>query len=550
MSCRVLLLCAAAVAAAQQVEPVYRAGTQLVQVDVEVRNDKGPVRGLTKDDFTLQDKGKPQNISLFAMNETGEGPKADPLPSGVVSNRINAKGESVRNAVVILFDRLNIIDESNTSGGSSSSSSSNPGLSGLAAGAQARAGRQILEVLASLEPTQRIGLYSLFQDLTVVRDFTEDSAPLIESAKRLLSAAPVTAPTPEGQALDKALRDALTPGIPLEHSVRAEITQKAFRGVARRMDGVVGRKSLVWVVSSFPLTFGNDASRRGDDEAEVNAIAAELSDANIAVYAMDPRGAGTGLGQASNKTAPGTEQEGHLMNGRGGSKGAGALDSAQQSQSTLSGPQAMEMIAQQTGGSNLISVNDISQPIRDVIDSSRVSYSLGFYVDGKALDNKKHELNVKLAKKPETSGTKLFYRKSYIATVRTDRPQINELIADRLDANRVGLMAAAAPAPNRPGADAVQIRVDLKDLQFEKRADKWVTSFDLALAIEAGGEPKVAVSPESLSLSDDQLKQGLAGGVTIDNTVPAPDKAATLRIVVQDKSSGEAGSIRIPLPGK
>lgn len=550
MSCRVLLLCAAAVAAAQQVEPVYRAGTQLVQVDVEVRNDKGPVRGLTKDDFTLQDKGKPQNISLFAMNETGEGPKADPLPSGVVSNRINAKGESVRNAVVILFDRVNIIDDSNTSGSSSSSSSSNPGLSGLAAGAQARAGRQILEVLASLEPTQRIGLYSLFQDLTVVRDFTEDSAPLIESAKRLLSAAPVTAPTPEGQALDKALRDALTPGIPLEHSVRAEITQKAFRGVARRMDGVVGRKSLVWVVSSFPLTFGNDASRRGDDEAEVNAIATELSDANIAVYAMDPRGAGTGLGQASNKTAPGTEQEGHLMNGRGGSKGAGALDSAQQSQSTLSGPQAMEMIAQQTGGSNLISVNDISQPIRDVIDSSRVSYSLGFYVDGKALDNKKHELNVKLAKKPETSGTKLFYRKSYIATVRTDRPQINELIADRLDANRVGLMAAAAPAPNRPGADAVQIRVDLKDLQFEKRADKWVTSFDLALAIEAGGEPKVAVSPESLSLSDDQLKQGLAGGVTIDNTVPAPDKAATLRIVVQDKSSGEAGSIRIPLPGK
>ncbi len=550
MSCRVLLLCAAAVAAAQQVEPVYRAGTQLVQVDVEVRNDKGPVRGLTKDDFTLQDKGKPQNISLFAMNETGEGPKADPLPSGVVSNRINAKGESVRNAVVILFDRVNIIDDSNTSGSSSSSSSSNPGLSGLAAGAQARAGRQILEVLASLEPTQRIGLYSLFQDLTVVRDFTEDSAPLIESAKRLLSAAPVTAPTPEGQALDKALRDALTPGIPLEHSVRAEITQKAFRGVARRMDGVVGRKSLVWVVSSFPLTFGNDASRRGDDEAEVNAIATELSDANIAVYAMDPRGAGTGLGQASNKTAPGTEQEGHLMNGRGGSKGAGALDSAQQSQSTLSGPQAMEMIAQQTGGSNLISVNDISQPIRDVIDSSRVSYSLGFYVDGKALDNKKHELNVKLAKKPETSGAKLFYRKSYIATVRTDRPQINELIADRLDANRVGLMAAAAPAPNRPGADAVQIRVDLKDLQFEKRADKWVTSFDLALAIEAGGEPKVAVSPESLSLSDDQLKQGLAGGVTIDNTVPAPDKAATLRIVVQDKSSGEAGSIRIPLPGK
>ena len=78
--------------------------------------------------------------------------------------------------------------------------------------------------------------------------------------------------------------------------------------------------------------------------------------------------------------------------------------------------------------------------------------------------------------------------------------------------------------PNRPGIDAVQVRVDLKDLQFEKRADKWYASFDLALAIESGGEPKVSVSPNSLSLSDDQLRQGLVGGVTIDNTVPAPDK--------------------------
>lgn len=548
MSRRMLLLSVAAIAAAQQVEPVYRAGTQLVQVDVEVRNEKGAVRGLTKDDFILQDKGKAQAISLFAMNETGpDAPKAAPLPAGVVSNRINADGESAENAVVILFDRLNIIDPP----GSTSSSSSTAGgaFSALAAGAQARAGRQILEVLASLKPSQRVGLYSLFQDLTVVRDFTEDPTPLIESAKRLLSSTPETAPTPEGQALDKSLRDALTTGIPLDQTVRAEITQRAFRGIARRMDGVQGRKSLIWIVSSFPLTFGNDASRRSNDEAEVNAVANELSDANVAVYAIDPRGAGTGLGQASTDTARGTQQEGHLMNGRGGAGGGlGSLDASSQSVSTLSGPQAMETIASQTGGESLISVNDISRPIRDVIDTSSVSYTLGFYVDGKALDNKKHELTVKLAKKAETAGAKALYRRSYIATARTDHPQMNELIADRLDANRVGLMAVALPAPNRPGVDAVQIRVDLKDLQFEKRADKWVASFDLALAID--GQTQANISPENLSLSDDQLKQGLAGGVTIDNTVPAPGKAATLRVVVQDKSSGEAGSVRIPLPGK
>src|SRR5581483_11285358 len=123
MSRRFLLLCAATLAAGQQVEPVYRTGTRLVQVDVEVRTDKGPVRGLTKDDFTIQDKGKPQTIELFTVNDGGTGaPKTDPLPAGVVSNRINANGDSVRNATVILFDRLNIIEPSSTS------SSSNPGL--------------------------------------------------------------------------------------------------------------------------------------------------------------------------------------------------------------------------------------------------------------------------------------------------------------------------------------------------------------------------------------------------------------------------------------
>jgi hypothetical protein len=225
-------------------------------------------------------------------------------------------------------------------------------------------------------------------------------------------------------------------------------------------------------------------------------------------------------------------------------------DTTTQNAGSLSGPESMESIAHDTGGQSFINTNDIAGPIREAIDSAEVCYTLGFYVDSKGLDGKKHDLNVKLSKKTDTSGAKLLYRRSYLANARPQHPEIKELVADRLDANRIGVMAVAAPAPNRPGVDAVQVRVDLKDLQFERRADKWFTSFDLALAIEAGGEPRVAVSPNSLSLSDDQLRQGLAGGVTIDNTVPAPDKAATLHVVIQDKASGEAGSVRIPLPGK
>ncbi len=552
MSHRILLFSAAVIVMAQQVEPVYRTGAQLVQVDVVVRNDKGPVKDLTKDDFTVQDKGKAQTIAVFAMNETGSdsGTKATPLPAGVVSNRINSNGETARTATVILFDRLNILEPQG-----SSTSNTGGALSGLAAGAQSRAAKQILEMLASLKGSEKVGLYSLYQNLTVVRDFTEDTAPLIEAAKRASAAPAKAGTTPEEQALDTKVREGLTPGQTLDRSVRAELTQNAFREIARRMDGVPGRKTLIWVTSDFPLTYGTDSTRSGDSEAEINNVANVLGEANIALYSVDPRGTGTGLGASGNDTSSGGRSGGGGGGGGRGGKGGGAnmtaLDNTlNQTTSSLSGPEAMERIANQTGGKSYISVNDIATPIREAIDSADVSYTLGFYVDSKGLDGRKHDLSVKLSKKADVSGAKLLYRKSYLALAHQEHPQMKDLVADQLDANRIGLMAASVPAPNRPGVDAVQVHVDLKDLQFERRADKWFTSFDLALAIEAGGEPKVSISPNSLNLTDDQLKHGLVGGVTIDNTVPAPDKPATLRIVVQDRASGEAGSIRIPLPGK
>jgi VWFA-related protein len=546
MSRHTLLLCAAVIAAAQQVEPVFRTGVQLVQVDVVVRNDKGPIKGLTKDDFTLQDKGKPQTISLFAMNETGTAPATQPtpLPPGVSSNRINSDGAGAQSATVILFDRINILE------GQTSSTNTNSGgaLSGLGSGAQARAGRQVLELLASLKPSEQVGLYSLFQDITVVRDFTQGSEPLIAAAKRAIASPQQTGATPAEQAVDTVLRDGLTPGHTIgEGSARAEITTKAFREIARRMAGIPGRKSLIWIASSFPITYGDD-SHRSNDQAEVDNIQNLLSDANIALFTIDPRGAGTAFSQPKSNSSSSDASTSSSKAGKTMSN-MKQLDSST-SATGLNGVESMQQISGQTGGKSYINVNDIAEPIREVLASSEVSYTLGFYVTDKTLDGKKHDLSVKVAKKPETSDAKLSYRKSYLAEAHPQRPSISELVGDRLDANRIGVMAASAPAPNKPGIDAVQVRVDLKDLQFEKRVDKWFASFDLALAIESGGEPRVSVSPSSLSLTDDQLKQGLAGGVTIDNTVPAPDKPATLRIVIQDKASGEAGSVRIPLPPK
>src|ERR1700683_2085926 len=100
----IFLLCA--VSAAAQEQAVFRAGTRLVEVEVVVRDKNGPVKGLTKDDFTLLDQGKPQSIAIFRSAATYPAPSA-PLPPGTVSNRLDSRGESINGATVVLFDQLN-----------------------------------------------------------------------------------------------------------------------------------------------------------------------------------------------------------------------------------------------------------------------------------------------------------------------------------------------------------------------------------------------------------------------------------------------------------
>ncbi|MBZ5633397.1 MAG: VWA domain-containing protein [Acidobacteriia bacterium] len=512
---------------ASQVQPTFRVGTRLVQLDVVVRTDKNVVRGLTKEDFTVQDKGKTQNIAVFSVTDKNAPPaKLTPLPSNVASNRMNNRGETSQSATVILFDRLNTADPAD----------------------QATARTRILALLRSLKPSDKVAFYSLYDNITVVQEFMDTAEQLSQAATRLSAQAAGGA---AGDPLQTALRDALTPTQPLDPTTRVRITSTAFRSIARRLSGVPGRKNLLWLTSSVPLTYGSGTERRSNDEGEVATFARILSEANIALYAVDVRGAGSSFSDAPRDT----QVEGGLMPGAG--KGS-VNQVASQSANTLSGTQGMQVIAEETGGKAYINVNDVSIPLREVLDFAETSYTLGFYVDDKALDGKVHDLSVKIAKKPETNGAKVYARKSYLAASvqsaaqQQQRVTMTELAAEQLDATLIGVMAAALPDPSKPGLHVVQVRVSASDLQFERRGDKWIASFDLGLSIETGGRPgdvnvKTIKLPE---FTDDQLKQAMIGGLDINNTVPSPSQPARLRIVVQDKVSGAAGSVRIPIGPK
>src|ERR1700733_12143172 len=108
---RATLFLVATVAVAQSPpEAVFHSGTRLVEVEVVVRSQRGrppglgewltwtfdssppfgppglPVKGLTKDDFTLLDQGKPQPLAVFSVGPSGD-TRTLAAPPGAVSNR-------------------------------------------------------------------------------------------------------------------------------------------------------------------------------------------------------------------------------------------------------------------------------------------------------------------------------------------------------------------------------------------------------------------------------------------------------------------------------
>ncbi len=62
----ILLFTFASVIGSPQDAPVFRADSQLVQINVIVRDKDGPVSNLSKGDFVLTDQGKTRAIDFFS----------------------------------------------------------------------------------------------------------------------------------------------------------------------------------------------------------------------------------------------------------------------------------------------------------------------------------------------------------------------------------------------------------------------------------------------------------------------------------------------------
>jgi VWFA-related protein len=153
--------------------PTINVSTRLVEVGVIARDKNGPVADLTKDDFVVLDRGKPQKISVFSVESTESTQQpTQPLPQNTFSDLPQYGTATPRSVTIVLLDNLNTLY-----GSAPTIYEDTPRWMEDHALANAKA--HLLEYLKNLGPQDRVALYGLSDALHVLCDFTSDRGQLL-----------------------------------------------------------------------------------------------------------------------------------------------------------------------------------------------------------------------------------------------------------------------------------------------------------------------------------------------------------------------------------
>jgi VWFA-related protein len=542
-------------APAPQEQPVLRVSTRLVQVNIVVETRDGrPVSGLTADDFSLWDSGRPQKISFFSVQSSQSLPKAlPPLPSGTFTNRLEEHAGAPASVTVILLDGLNTHFED-----------------------QAYAKTQLIKFLEQIQPKDHVALYTLGPNLRVLHDFTTDSETLVATLKNYVGkesheveasepgpeptsitvitpnvgnapAQSSTSLTPITVGLEDYLRQTQQQSADWYSMDRTLRTLDALKTIARRLSHLPGRKNLIWVSSSFPFTIGSGTANaenvvRGQRSfgPEIERAEQLLNDANLAVYPVDARGLVGTFGVNTNLSAA-RSVSARLPSDNPTIEGLGQLTP------TID---TMQELADETGGRAFYGTNDIMGSIRRALDDSKLTYTLGYYPADTKWDGKFHELKVRV----QHSGAKVLCRRGYFAIPESpmggkeQEKAMLEAAAEPLDATAIGLTVEESPSPQQ-NVLPVTVGIDTHSITLIQQQGRWMGTLDLLFAqVGPTGQVLKGLSqPIHLRLTDDEYHRILEKGLSISGRLQLVGGVDKLKVIAFDQSSNAVGSVTVPL---
>lgn len=557
--------------------PVFRTTSRQVLVDVVVDKKNGdPVSGLPQSDFSIAEDGKPQSIDFFEEHSAAATapvaqPAMPPLAPGAVSNVPKAAPSA--GLYVFLLDSLNTEPQD-----------------------QVFIHGQVLSFLNKMDPGTQVAVFSLGTHLRLLHGFTSDSAALVaavnkKSAEREAMAQNRSDNTDDAAHIAKlqsmraspfaieARQAADTAAHAYSFGARSSMTFEALSALARYLQGIPGRKNLVWFASSFPVVFFptpaelDQLKNNPNLPGYVNRVrqTADLFTlSKIAVYPVSGAGVmNSKIGMADSPDAGSAGGAGHF-----GTSASPTSSLAAESMQSASATASMEQLAASTGG-RAFTTNDIGDALHKIISDSAVYYTLGYAPSNSATDGGFRRIDVKVS----GGRYKLGYRQGYNAnSAATDGAPPEEPLAALLQLGMpaaTGILYGVSAVPGtgqdtdqgtEPGSEAagqnpqvkgpltrytLSFTVRAQDVFFGQAPDGGRIA-KLLIGVKAYGKDGSALNwqanREALQLDAAHYQAVLQSGIPITLALDLPaNTPAQFVTAVYDWNSNKSGTLEIPL---
>jgi VWFA-related protein len=376
-------------ATGQQSQPTFSANSNLVIVDVVVRDKSGrPIEGLKPADFAVFEDGKPQKIAVFEFQKLSEEPEPP--------------------AKLALADQLKLPEAPKTA-----ITAEKPGqvqyhdkrlmvfyldFSSMGISEQLRAQEAALDYAAKhITKDDLVAILLYTSQVQVLTDFTADRD-VINSILKALPIGEMSEMAGLADTSDTNGEDTGAAFVADETEFNIFNTDQklaAIEQAARMLASLPEKKALLY--------FSAGVNKTGiDNQAQLEATINAAVKANLAIYPIDARGlmADPPGGDASHAASRGTG----IYNGSVYNQQRATINDSQETLYTL---------AADTGGKAFFDSNDITAGIVQAQQQMRSYYLLGYYTTNPAQDGKYRKITVKLN---NAMSAKLEHRKGYYAS--------------------------------------------------------------------------------------------------------------------------------------
>ncbi len=501
-----------------------KVNSDIVLTNVVVRDKKTGevVRGLTAKDFSIQENGKPQQISSFDFESVDQ---ATPLNEATINGQTGssifnakngvAKPEELRNhrLIVMFFDLTSMQPEDIER-------------------AQEAARNYINH---QMQPADIVAAVSLDTSLSLDQDFTQN--------KQLLLNAVNSYSGDQGQGF-QAGATSTTNQVEDTTSFTADEQEYNDLNTDRELFAIASlSKSLAYITEKKSLLYFSGGIQRDgiENQASLRSAINAAVRANLSIYSVDSRGlqAISPLGDATTGSLRGA-------NSYNGTAIQNNFDSNFNTQ------EVMATLSSDTGGKAFFDSNDFSPAFERIQRDTSAYYVIGFRSTDTRRDGRYRRLSIKINR----SDVKLEYRPGYYAPAdfqhsnREDRErQLEDELASDLPATDVAVYLEALyfRSDDTHYFVPVSLVVPGSQIPFVKGGDRDKATLDIIGEVKDPAGHVIGQARETVKLSIDQAQQVRQKNVQYSTGFNLPIGKYHLKFVVRENETGRMGSFETDL---